>query len=295
MNTKSLSLWLRLAHCGVLLSLVLPSKILASDILTSTPVTYLLASQLMKNTPITTTYLAPKRYGIERLENWFATKGMKVAEKAAKKATVTVTLKSLWPQDPLFNATRQGNIRLIEIDASQAFTMHTKGVATVQLPAGGHSLYAWLNPNNLGTMMSIVSDDLQRVWPEHATMIEENQQALLLNIRKLINAQQQHLLGNQIDSVILLSNQLEDFASANQLFVEQRLFKAELEWTEQDKEALKSWIKESPNTWILSTRKTSLQLQQLLPDFTQMLVIDSLDRWGRKGINPEAPLQRWQF
>ena len=39
----------------------------AEDILTSTPVTYALATELTKGTDITTEYLPPKRYGIDRL------------------------------------------------------------------------------------------------------------------------------------------------------------------------------------------------------------------------------------
>ena len=48
----------------------------AEDILTSTPVTYALATELTKGTDITTEYLPPKRYGIDRLPNWFGTKGV---------------------------------------------------------------------------------------------------------------------------------------------------------------------------------------------------------------------------
>lgn len=281
----------------LLLSLctLLPGQLFAKDILTNTPVTYMLATQLMQGTPISTTYLAPKRYGIERLRNWYAGKGANDVAQAGKKATLAITLKALWPQDPLFVYARQGNIKLIEIDSSQALSPSAKGIATVQLNAGERSLYAWLNPNNLGTMISIVSHDLKRIWPEHASLIDKNQQSLLMKTRLLINQQQQTLFAKGIDSVVLLSDQLEDFASANQLFVVERLFKAELEWNEQDKLALQILLTESPHLWLLTTKKVSQQLADLLPDFSNILVVDSLDRWGRAGINAEHPLQRWLF
>lgn len=281
----------------MLLSIVtlLPSQLLAQDILTTTPVTYMLATQLMKGTTISITYLAPKRYGIERLNNWYAGKGQEKAIQAGEKATVAITIKALWPRDPLFVYARQGNIKLIEIDASQAISPRGRGIATVQLSTGNRSTYAWLNPNNLSTMLSIVSDDLKRVWPEHVKLIDNNLQVLLMNTRKLINQQQQRLFDKQIDSVILLSDQLEDFASANQLFVVQRLSKAQLEWTAEDKLALKTLIEESPHVWLLTTKKISKQLTALLPNFSNILVIDSIDRWGNKGINAEQPLQRWLF
>ena len=274
---------------------LLPSQLMAKDILTTTPVTYMIATQLMKGSPITTTYLAPKRYGLERLSNWYATKGEANALEAGKTAKVVITLKALWPQDPLFVYARQGNINLIEIDASQSISPRAKGIATVQLSGGSRSIYAWLNPNNIGTMLSIVSEDLKRIWPEYSGLIEKNQQQLLVDTRLLINQQQQALFDKEIDSVVLLSAQLEDFASANQLFVVQRLFKAELEWTEQDKSALKALLQESPHLWLLTTKKVSQQLKQLLPDFSNILVVDSIDRWGGSGIKLEKPLQRWLF
>ena len=279
---------------SVLLAL-LPTQLMAKDILTTTPVTYMLATQLMKGSPITTTYLAPKRYGLERLNNWYATKGEAKVLEAGKTATVAITLKALWPQDPLFVYARQGNINLIEIDASQSISPRAKGIASVQLSDGNRSIYAWLNPNNIGTMLSIVSEDLKRLWPEYSGLIDKNQQALLVQVRLLINQQQQILFDKEIDSVVLLSDQLEDFASANQLFVVQRLFKAELEWTDQDKSALKALLQESPHLWLLTTKKVSEQLKELLPDFANILVIDSIDRWGGSGIKLEQPLQRWLF
>ncbi|MDN2663314.1 metal ABC transporter solute-binding protein, Zn/Mn family [Psychromonas sp. 14N.309.X.WAT.B.A12] len=276
-------------------SLLLPSHAEAKDILTTTPVTYMLATQLMKGTPITTTYLAPKRYGIERLGHWFATKGEGKVMAEAQQASVVITLRSLWPQDPLFAYARQGNIKIIEVDASQSISPRAKGVATVQLASGNTSLYAWLNPNNLSTMSSIVSDDLKRIWPEQQQIIEKNQQQLLIDIRQLINQQQTTLFDKEIDSVVLLSEQLEDFASANQLFVVDRLFKEELNWTEQDKAQLKALIDESPGVWILTTRKVSARLKQLLPEFERILHVNSIDRWGSKGISLEQPLQSWLF
>lgn len=288
---------LKMSRYALLLSFIalLPSQLLAKDILTTTPVTYMLATQLMQGTPITTTYVAPKRYGIERLSNWYAGKGAVKAIQAGEKATVAITLKALWAEDPLFIAARQGNIKLIEIDASQSITPRANGIASVQLEDGSSSLYAWLNPNNLSTMLSIVSDDLKRVWPAHKQQIDTNLQGLLMASRKLINQQQQTLFDKEIDSVVLLSDQLEDFASANQLFVVQRLTKAEMEWTEQDKVALQTLIQESPHLWLVTSKKVSQQLTELLPDFSNFLVVDSIDRWGRAGINPEQPLQRWLF
>ena len=267
----------------------------AEDILTAMPVTYMLASELTHDTGITTKYLPPKRYGVSRLPNWFASKGDIVTQEASKNAQAVVTLGAVWPQDPLYIYARQGNINIIEIDASQAISPQGQGIAALRLDDGSVSMYSWLNPTNLSRMAAIVSDDLQRLWPNKAQQIEQNQQQLMGDVRKLINAQQQVLMDAGIDSVVLLSTELEDFASGNQLFVVDRLTKPELEWTDADKQKLAALLAEDKTLWLLSTKKLTSSQQALLPEGTSVLVVDSVDRWGRVGINHSEPLKRWQI
>ncbi|MFT5806277.1 MAG: hypothetical protein ACI9LG_000538 [Moritella dasanensis] len=269
-------------------------KVSAADILTATPVTYMLATELTKGTDITTQYLPPKRYGISRLPNWFSSKGATLTEKAAIDAQVAITLGAVWPQDPLFVHARKGNIRMIEVDASQAISPRAQGVAALRLDDGTISPYTWLNPTNLTRMTAIVSQDLQQVWPQQAATIASNQQALMMSVRHLINQQQAMLLDNEIDSVVLLSTELEDFASGNQLFVVERLTKPELEWTVEDKQELVELLTEDDSLWVLTSKRASKALKALVPNPTRILTIDSIDRWGR-GIKADKPLQRWQL
>ncbi|WP_373423677.1 ABC transporter substrate-binding protein [Photobacterium sp. Alg240-V54] len=267
----------------------------AQDILTATPVTYMLATELTNNTGLTTEYLPPKRYGVSRLPNWFASKGDKVTKEASKKAQAVITLGAIWPQDPLYVNARQGNIKIVEIDASQAISPRAQGVAALRLEDGSTSIYSWLNPTNLSLMAAIVSDDLQRLWPEKAQQIEKNQQQLMNDVRQLINEQQQVLIEAGVDSVVLLSNELEDFASGNQLFVVDRLTTPELEWTAADKNKLASLLADDDSLWLLTTKKLTTSQQALLPKDVNVMVIDSVDRWGRIGINHAEPLKRWQI
>lgn len=268
---------------------------LAEDILTATPATYMLASELTKGTSITTSYLPPKRYGIQRLPNWFNGKGAELTAKAAREAKVAVTLGAIWPQDPLYVHARQGNIAIIEVDASQAISPRAQGVAALRLEDGTTSTFAWLNPANLSRMAAIVSQDLQQVWPAQAKAIAANQQQLMLDVRKMINQQQNDLLDAEIDSVVLLSNELEDFASGNQLFVVERFTQPELEWTQEDKQALVELLVNDESLWLLTSKKVSKQLKSLVPNPNRILMVDSVDRWGREGIRKDAPLTRWQL
>ncbi|PHR88754.1 MAG: ABC transporter substrate-binding protein [Moritella sp.] len=269
-------------------------KVEAADILTATPVTYMLATELTKGTDITTQYLPPKRYGLSRLPNWFNSKGATLTAEAAIDAQVAITLGAVWSQDPLFVHARKGNIRIIEVDASQAISPRAQGVAALRLEDGSISPYTWLNPTNLTRMTAIVSQDLQQVWPQQAGIIASNQQALMMSVRHLINQQQAMLLDNEIDSVVLLSSELEDFASGNQLFVVERLTKPELEWTAADKLQFVELLTDDDSLWILTSKRASEKLKALVPNPARILTIDSIDRWGR-GIKADKPLQRWQL
>lgn len=265
----------------------------AEDILTSTPVTYALATELTKGTDITTEYLPPKRYGIDRLPNWFGTKGASKVLQSGEKAIVAVTLSSIWQADPTFVYARQGNIRLVEVDAAQAITPRAQGVAALTLSNGDVSKYAWLNPTNLTRMAAIVADDFKLLWPAQSETIDSNLQRVMLDVRELINKQQAVLLDNDVDSVLLLSESLEDFASGSQLFVEERMFKAELEWTEQDKTKLKEMFSEDDALWLVTAKKPTTLIKSLVPN-ERILVVDSVDHWGRAGINAKAPFARWE-
>ncbi|NNN57042.1 ABC transporter substrate-binding protein [Vibrio sp. 1-2 (7-a)] len=279
---------------GLVIATTLPSLASAKDILTSTPVTYMLSEQLMKGTGIETQYLPPKRYGVERLENWFANKGTEQVKQAGQAATVAITLGAIWKQDPTYVYARQGNIHLIEIDASQAISPRAQGVAALTLENGSTSKYAWLNPTNLIRMAGIVGEDLQRVYPEHQKAIQTNQQAFMLNVRELINQQQAEIFDKGIDSVVLMSESLEDFASGNQLFVVGREFKPELEWTEEDKLSLKAQFEQDKTLWLVTDKRPSKTLISLIKP-SRILQIDVIDRWGSKGIKTEKPLARWEM
>ncbi|WP_411184586.1 metal ABC transporter solute-binding protein, Zn/Mn family [Photobacterium rosenbergii] len=281
-----------LGLCSVMFS---AAMVEAKDILTATPVTYMISSELTKGTGIETQYLPPKRYGMMRLPNWFSSKGAESTARAANNATAVVTIGAVWPQDPLYVHTRQGNIRIVEIDASQSISPRAQGVAALRLENGVLSPFPWLNPANLTRMAAIVSQDLQQLWPEHAAKIAENQQTLMIDVRALINKQQAALFDAEVDTVILLSQELEDFASGNQLFVVGRYTKPEMDWTEDEKQALVKTLTEDESVWILTTRKLSKTLKAQLPNSHRVMIIDPIDRWGKKGISKDNPFSRWEI
>ncbi|MEF1339833.1 ABC transporter substrate-binding protein, partial [Vibrio rotiferianus] len=179
-------------------------------------------------------------------------------------------------------------------DASQAISPRAQGVAALKLENGETSKFAWMNPTNLIRMAAIVGEDLQKIYPQYQERIEKNQQALMLNVRELINQQQEVIFEKEIDSVVLLGKSLEDFASGNQLFVVDRQFKPELEWTDKEKLSLKAQFEEDKTLWLITDKRPSKTLISLVSQ-DRILQIDVIDRWGSKGIKTEKPLARWQL
>ena len=276
-----------------LLCLLKPFISHSADIMTTTPVTLMISQALTQNTGLTTQYLAPPRYGMLRLPNWFS--GQQAALlKPATSATVAVTLGAVWPSDPLYLALRQHNIRIIEVDATQALLPDGKGVVFQRIEQGV-SPYVWLNSANLLTMTNIVSRDFQRIWPRQAKVIAQNEVQLLKQIQTLRLAQQRYVQQHQLDAVVLLSPELEDLAAGLQLYVLARVYRPALEWTDADK-ALLQQVLADPSIKVMSTQALSAQhpASEWLTT-KQWWQVDAVDRLGRQGINPNQPLARWQF
>ncbi|MCE0558270.1 ABC transporter substrate-binding protein [Motilimonas sp. E26] len=275
------------------LGLAKPAMADNANIVTTTPVTFMLSQALTVNTPLLSDYLAPARYGLTRMPNWFKQHGINMAAKA-KSVQVAVTLGSVWASDPLYLAMREHNISIIEVDAAQALRPNGKSVM-FQRTEQGVSPYVWLNSANLVAMTQIVSHDFQQIWPELAPVIAQNEANLLNQIKALRLSQQAYVKQQQLDAVVLLSPELEDLAAGLQLYVLHRQFKPALAWTDADKIAFAQALSE-PNVMILSTQTLTDKhpLRSLvLPQ--QWWQVDAIDRLGKQGIEPEEPLLRWQF
>ncbi|MCE2593212.1 ABC transporter substrate-binding protein [Motilimonas cestriensis] len=292
-NLSSIMLQLLAITLLCLLEFTKPVMAEKVDIVTTTPVTLMLSQALTVNTPLQTNYVAPARYGLSRLPNWFKQHSEKMAP-IAKQAKVVVTLGSVWAQDPLYLALREYNIQIIEVDAAQALRPNARGVV-YQRTEQGVSPYVWLNSANLVTMAKIVSHDFQQIWPKLAPVIAQNEADLLIKIKALRLSQQAYVAQHQLDAVVLLSPELEDLAAGLQLYVLHRQFKPALSWSEADKKALAKILSE-PYVRVLSTQALSNKhpLNELVTP-EQWWQVDAIDRLGRQGIDEIAPLKRWQF
>ncbi|MBY6185371.1 metal ABC transporter substrate-binding protein [Marinobacter hydrocarbonoclasticus] len=280
---------LRSLIASAALMLTLPTQ---AALLTHLPATYMLATELTDGTDVAVEYLPPRRYGLNRLPAWFDGQGKAAVTSAAKHAEAVITIGSVWPGDPLYPHVRAHNIRVVELDASRALTPKGSAVVTRQLESGEVSPYIWLNPANLARMADILAADLKALYPAHSARIANNQSTLKQAIAQMQQQQQNALLSAGIDAVVLLDDRLEDFVSGNGLFVLERQTKPALTWTEQDRADLKALAKEEGGLVLLSAGDVPATITEGI-DNVSVIKLDSLDRWGR-GIDPEAPLKRWQ-
>lgn len=271
---------------------VLSLPVMAKDVLTHTPATQWLAQTLLQHTSVQVSYLPPQRYGLTRLPHWFAGKGANQVASDAKGARAVITLASVWPEDPLFPAVRQHNIELIEIDASQAITPHARSVATVRKQNGDISPYVWLNSANLVVMAHIISQDLQRIWPQYQQVIAHNQASLIAKVNQLQYDNSEWLLQKQVDAVIVLSDKLDDFVAGNDLMALAQGPALSVASSDQDIAQVKAWLKQYPNAWLLLDQALPAAIAEQLPKFSKLLVVDVIDR---KSIPLAQGLKRWQL
>ncbi|RJG47747.1 zinc ABC transporter solute-binding protein [Motilimonas pumila] len=264
----------------------------ANDVLTHTPATQWLAQYLLQGSPVQATYLPPQRYGLTRLPHWFSGKGEAQVGSQAGAAKAVITIASVWPQDPLFPAARQHNIQVIEIDASQAIDPYARSVATVAKSDGTMSPYVWLNTANLVVMAHIISQDLQRIWPEHQQQIADNQARLVVKINQLQYDNSEWLLQKQIDAVIVLSDKLNDFVVGNDLMAVAQGPALTIASSDADIAQLNNWLQQYPQAWLVLDKALPGEIAKHLPANTQVLVVDLIDR---KQIVLKQGLQRWQL
>ncbi|WP_417597517.1 hypothetical protein [Oceanospirillum sp.] len=137
------------------------------------PVAHLLSKSLLAGTGVQVDYLPAKRYPVSRIRYWIDKKmAGELADLPRYRAVVETA--SIWPEGSVYSNLRQRNIAVIPVD--MAIQLKPDG-ARISRAAGESALdFFWLNPANLKVMVSILSDDFSRIWPEHQPLIQQNQQ-----------------------------------------------------------------------------------------------------------------------
>ena len=200
-------------RCVLILLSLITTTSLAGEIVkekdklaTLVPVVESLTKTLTKNIPVEVDYLPPKRLPVKRIKSWVAKNSS--SNKAV--ADVLVGIDSQWPELAFYKAMRLNNISVIPVDVAKALIPSGESVATVQ---DGLRSYFWLSLNNTLVMNGILSRDMMRIWPEHASQIKQNSHQLARALRMMSVTLDECLMDKQVDQLVLDANSYADFAA----------------------------------------------------------------------------------
>jgi len=200
---------------GVLAAAKTPART-PDTVLVAHPVIASLAETLVAKTTIKIVRVAPENLPTTRWQTYFSGRGAAVLAREARHADAVLTLRSLWPDDPLYPLARRANLRIVEIDAARPIDGALPGIAlqttantTPALPA-----QPWFDPANLIRMADIVASDLQRLVPTARDTLAANLAAFKQHWVSLSAQAEQALAQAPSLSVIELSDRLDYLVSA---------------------------------------------------------------------------------
>jgi hypothetical protein len=162
------------------------------------PVTHLLTQSLLQDTTVEVDYLPSKRYPLSRIRYWLE---QKLPQDIAQLPTYTAVIEiaSVWPEGEAYPTLRQSNIRIVPIDA--AVQLKPEGARVSRQQSADTLDYFWLNSANLKVMLSIIAEDLLRLWPEQQAIIERNLQRNLNGVTRYAVAVDDLLWQQEIEGV----------------------------------------------------------------------------------------------
>ncbi|MFJ4052821.1 metal ABC transporter substrate-binding protein [Pseudomonas sp. NPDC089743] len=266
MNLKPLTLALALTG--------LPSLALATEVLTTLPVTHSLAAALLDGTAVQLKRAAPANLPASRQPSYFSSRGGASLAKAAQQADAVIGVRSIWRDDPLYPMARRSNIRIVEIDAARPVDGALPGIAVTGDDA--YDAYPWLNPTNLGRMADVLANDLERLAPADKAKIQGNLAALKRQLLELTASSQTKLAELDNLSVVSLSERLGYLASGMNLDVVEQPLPADGKWDEATLKALGENLKDQDVALVLDHRQPDAAVAEVIKaSGATLLVVES--------------------
>jgi len=279
-----------MAAASLVLSIIWPMAVYAQDncnqtrsILTSFPATYSITAQLCSNTTLKAVYLFPEKVSMDSQIQYIKTRGKALAS-VLQTATAVVSLRSAWPNDPIFPAARKENIRVIEIDATMPFDRQKAGIPLLTAPSEDGknrvpSRLLWLSLANASRMADIIAGDLERLSPEDKTVITQNLRIFKQVVFKLRSTCESRFA--QLDNLAVIA-MTTDFIYLTENFnidVVRYFLKPEIDWTNEDMVIFEQAIRNNEITTVI---------QKWTPD---QKIIDAIRNSGARlvvldNINP---------
>lgn len=235
-------------------------------VLTAHSAAFALASALTKGSTIKVEAVQPAKLPATRLTSYLSGRGRGALADAAGKADAVITLRSFWPDDPLYPHARRSNIRIVEIDAGRPLDGALNGIAIADpsddtaiyaaleltpMPASGEGMAPWLAPTAMGRMADVLAADLSRLDPQSAKAIAANLAALKQQLLSL-KAEADTALAEADDlTAIALSPHFAYLASDLGIELVGSITAAPNEWTPERSAKLATWLRENAVSVVL--------------------------------------------
>jgi len=269
---------LALAACALLAG-PLHAETQPVRILASLPITYGLGASLLDGSAVQLQRAAPANLPASRQPSYFAGRGAGALDKAARDADAVISLRSLWPDDPLYPLARRSNIRIVEVDGARPVDGALPGIALRS--DGGDALASqpWLNINNLGRMADVIAADLSRLTPEAKPQIEANLATLKQRLLKLSAASESRLAELDNLSVASLSDHFDYLIDGLNLDLVELSVATDAEWTAENLAQLSAELRDNDVAAVLVQRQPPADLAKAISDGGSRLVLieDSQD------------------
>lgn len=229
---------------GTLAAITAPTSAEEILVVTALQPTFSIAARLSEGTSITVANVPEVPVNMAGLARVFARPEARTEELLAK-ADAVVGIGAVWPDDPLYLEARERNVRVVEIDATSALSVHHASVSVVAnpsdagpweapAPASGVSPYVWLSPANGIRMAEIVAADLKRLSPDDADKIAVNLDRIATELLEIKAEYEAKFLALDDDALFALTDRFAYLTNEFGLFVDGYFVEQDVHWTEAD-------------------------------------------------------------
>lgn len=151
-------------------------KIIAVDLV---PVEKIL-KEIVKGTDIKVINLLGTNASIDEIEEYVKKQEENIAN-VSLSIDAFCGIRSIWPEENLFNYLRKYNIRIVEMDLATPLDPKTSGVG-IKYTEDRPNRYIWLNFTNITKMMEIATSDLSQLFPQDSAILKKNLKEVKKNI-----------------------------------------------------------------------------------------------------------------
>jgi ABC-type Zn uptake system ZnuABC Zn-binding protein ZnuA len=237
-----------------------------------------LAADLLDNTPLELRLLPDSPRSMQAQATLFTRQADRYAADFAAADSV-ISIGQVWKTDPLYIATREVNIRVVNIDASKPYSHELDGVAVATSPATGElSPWFWLSPSNVIRTLDIMGADLQRLYPDAATTIAGNLEKSKSRYLQMKADFELKLLEAEDPAVYALADEFVYLTSDLGIFVDDYFVKQDIDWTAEDYSRLTQSLQNSGISVVLHKWEPAEPIKAAIAAAgARLVVLDTLE------------------